>query len=195
LFTIIVCAELRKQFGIPVDRLKYVQDFMLQEGADHLAAAVDLMSSFGVGVWLCTDFDQTFILDSELEFDDLWRVGYFSAHQTTSFVFLNVWPIVNALLGCLKDPIHFEAHGAGYVAVRGMRDLLAVRSDTEREILDMIRSGDYESVEVTNRDGEVHTIKSTKRIEPGTNLKAALAAAEYQNLSISQRGGKVSTIT
>ena len=42
-FVILVCAELRKNLGIPLESIKYVQEFMLQEKANHFDAAVWLM--------------------------------------------------------------------------------------------------------------------------------------------------------
>src|SRR5437867_6865558 len=76
LFVIMVCAELRKRFGIPLEQIKFVHDFMRKDGADHLRAAFKLMN-LGLSVYLLTDFKETFVLDSDLEFEDLMSYGYF----------------------------------------------------------------------------------------------------------------------
>jgi hypothetical protein len=109
-----VCTEIRRQYGTPVRQLKWVQNFMLKEGANHFEAAVKLMDLLGVGVWLCTDLEETFVLDSELEIIDMWEHGYFGAGCEKAFVFLPINPLVNRLLSCLKEPIELEAHGKGY---------------------------------------------------------------------------------
>ena len=35
LFTLIVCAEIRRLYGIPLEKIRYVRDFMSQEGANR----------------------------------------------------------------------------------------------------------------------------------------------------------------
>ena len=55
-FAVAVLCELRKRFGVPLEKLTYVREFMLQPGADHLRAATRLMNQPGMGVCLLTDF-------------------------------------------------------------------------------------------------------------------------------------------
>ena len=62
MFVLVVCAELRSKFGVSVERVKHVQKFMLQDGADHFAAAIRLMGVLGVALWLLTDFEGTFVM-------------------------------------------------------------------------------------------------------------------------------------
>ena len=47
-----VCSEFRRTLGIPVERLKFVKEFMTQDGANHLSAAINLMGFLDVGVWI-----------------------------------------------------------------------------------------------------------------------------------------------
>ena len=103
IFALMVCAEFRKRFGIPVERLGFVQQFMFQDDADHLQAAVELMALLGVGVWIVTDFEDTFIMDSELEFTDLIALGWVRGEGSKAFVWLKVNPIVNRILACRKE--------------------------------------------------------------------------------------------
>ena len=53
-FTIMVLREIRDRFGVPAASLAWVRKFMLQQNADHFAAAVRLMS-YGMTVFLLTD--------------------------------------------------------------------------------------------------------------------------------------------
>ena len=54
-----VCNEIRKRFGVPVERLTFVRNFMLQPKADHFREAAELMATLGVGVYLLTDLEDT----------------------------------------------------------------------------------------------------------------------------------------
>ena len=54
---------------------------MMQEGADHLAAAIRLMAH-GLHVFLLTDLKETFVMDSDLEFRDYMELGYFRVEET-----------------------------------------------------------------------------------------------------------------
>jgi len=193
LFALAVCAEIRRQFGTPVERLKWVQEFMLQEKANHLEAAIDLMTTLGVGVWLLTDFEQTFIMDSELEFTDLWQYGYFGPKREKSFVLLPIDTLVNRLLACLKKPIHLEAHGRGYEIMGSARAMDRVRSPEELLVLEKIRSGEFTRVEVETLDGEIATIRTTSRPDPGTRFEALLDKP-YQSLKLTTKDGKIVSI-
>ena len=43
LFVILVLAEIRNQFGVSIEKLAWLQKFMLQDGANHFLAAVEMM--------------------------------------------------------------------------------------------------------------------------------------------------------
>ncbi len=87
-----VCAEIRRKFGTPVERIKFVQDFMLEEGADHLAAAIKMNSSLGCAVWVMTDFEERFEMAPEMDFEDLWSHGFFGVDNESAFAFVNFTP-------------------------------------------------------------------------------------------------------
>jgi len=192
-FVLAVCAELRRQFGIPVERLKFVQDFMLQEGANHFEAAIRLIEVLGVGVWLLTDFETTFVLDSELEFTDLWHYRFFDASREKGFVLLPINPLVNKLLACLKEPIQLEAHGRCHEIMESVRKMQQVRSQEELLVLEKIRSRDFTRVEVESPDGHVNTIRTTSRPDPKTKLEKLLDEP-YQRVTLVTKGGKVVSI-
>lgn len=194
LFVLMICAELRRSFGVPVERLKYVQDFMLQDGADHLGVAIEMMSSLGLGVWLLTDFEKTFIMDSELEFADLWSHGFFGGDREHAFALLKLNPLVNRLLSCLKDPIRLEAHGRGYEISKAAYLYGRTRTPEEAEVLEIIRSGDFERVEVTAPDGKVETIRTTARPGAAARLEDLLTEHEYQTLTVVKKDGQVRNV-
>lgn len=192
-FALTVCAELRSRFGVSVERLKFVQQFMLQDGADHLTAAVDLMNTLGVGVWLMTDFESVFDMDSELAFADYWKRGYFGG-PIPAFAFLKLNPVVNRILATLPDPVHLPDHGAGYDMVRALRQQFGVRSAEEFTALDMIRSGDFDKIEIVLKDGTIDRIKTTSHPDVKVRVAELLQQHKYQKITITQREGQVMTI-
>lgn len=193
LFALAICAEIRREFGTPVERLKWMQNFMLQKGANHLEAAIQMMGSLGVGVWLLTDFERTFVMDSELEFADLWNHGYFGPNREKPFVLLPIDTLVNRLLACLKEPIQMEAHGRGYELMRSARAMAQVRTPEEHLVLEKIRSREFTRVEVEMPNGEIETVRTTSRPDPGTRIEALLDTP-YQSLRLTTKDGKVVSI-
>ena len=191
IFALMVCAEFRRTLGVPVERLKYVKEFMTSDGADHLSAAIQLMDVLGVGIWVMTDFKDTFIMDSELEFHDLWRFGHFGADNESTLAFVNVTPLVNKLLGALKDPIELKAHGRGYEILRSLDEMKPTLSTEERLVLDLIRGGEVSKVEVVLRSGDVETIRTTARLEAVADLNQILNGEPYQRLTVSKKDGTV----
>lgn len=190
IFALMVCAEIRRQYGTPVERLKWVQQFMLTEGANHFKVATELMASLGVGVWLCTDLDQTFIMDSELEFADLWNVGYFGASHKKAFVFLPMNPLVNQLLSIMKVPIELTAHGRGYEIMSAVEAVSRARSPEEMLVLKLIRSDAVDTVEVVSPTGEVAFTRATATQDPAADIMRLLDEP-YQRLTVVKKDGKV----
>ena len=88
LFALMICNEIRRLYGTPVERLRFVRFFMMQEGADHLAAAIRLMAE-GFHVFLLTDLKETFVMDSDLEFRDYMELGYFRVEETRPYLFFD----------------------------------------------------------------------------------------------------------
>ncbi len=194
IFILMVCSEIRRQYGTPVERLKWLQDFMLQDGAHHFRVAVEMMATLGVGVWLLTDFEDTFIMDSELEFADLWEMGFFGAASEKGYVLVPLNALVNRLLSCLKEPVELEAHGRGHEIMQQVRAMHQLLSREEAMVLEAVRSKDFESVTVELVDGEVEIIRTTSRQDPATQLRDLLVEP-YQTLTLTKVGGTTVQIT
>ncbi len=190
IFALMVCTEIRRQYGTPVEKLKWVQQFMLKEGANHFEAAVRIMSLLGVGVWLCTDLEETFILDSELEFTMLWQDHHFGASRERAFLFVPVNPLVNRLLACLKEPVELEAHGLGYRVMRSVESMQSARTPEEILVLDLIRKEEVDKVEVVSPGGHVETIRTTTRHDSAADI-LHLLNEPYQRLTVVKKDGNV----
>ena len=189
IFALMVSTEIRRQYGTPVEQLKWVQQTMLEKDANHFEAAVELMSFLGIGVWLCTDLQETFVVDSELEFTDMWRLGIFSASRERALVFLPLNPLVNRLLSCLKDPVELPTHGRGYQ----IRDLIEAaqraRSPEEQLVLDLIRNEEVDTVSVRSPGGKVEVVRAIRRHSPADDIRQLLDEP-YQSLTVKKRDGR-----
>ena len=194
IFALMVIHEIRKKFGIPVNRLRWVQEFMLQDGANHYQAAARLMVIFGMGVWLITDCEETFIMDSEMELIDLTNHGYFGGDEEKAYIMVKLNPLVNRLLSCLKDPIHLPAHGKGYEILHAMREDFGVRNASEQRVLQIARDGDYRKIEIKLDNGEIRTIRATASRPKDVRLEDLLGEHEFQRIVVTKRDGEVVTI-
>jgi len=194
LFVLMVCAEIRRKFGVPVSRLRYVREVMEREGANHLLAAAGLMLSHGLGVWLLTDLERTFIMDSELGFIDLMNMGAFGGNQENAYVFVKVNPLVNQLLEKIPSIGQLEAHGRGYEILRELRDQATPKSRAEAFVLEMIRSPDVNRVEITLGNGEIKTLKTSTNHDVTEQLVSLLEEEEYQRLTVIQKAGHIVSI-
>lgn len=194
IFTLMVMNEVHARFGIPLKRLDFVRDCMNQPGADHLKAAAELMGLLGVGVWLVTDLEETFFVDSEIEIRKLMKLRYFGEHSQPAYLFVKLNPLVNRYLAALPEPTHLPFHGFGYELEREVAKRFKVKDIGEAKVLDAIRSGDFEKIEVRMEDGEVQTIRRTTRPHSSTRLGQLLEAHDFQNLTVTMRDGRVATI-
>lgn len=187
-FAILVCAEIRRRFGMPVERLKWVQDFMLQDGADHLRVAMEMIGGLGLGVWIMTDCRKTFLMDSELEFSGMWRSGYFGPHERdgAGFVLLNVDRLVQLMVTQLGlPPLNRPEVGAGLMKAQNMRP-------DEFNAIQMIRNGDYESVEVVTRDGTIALTRAkSTRPDLAAAMESVLDEDDFETITVTKKDGKV----
>jgi DNA-binding transcriptional MerR regulator len=192
IFAIMVCSELRRQFGVPVESLRSVRSFMLQEGADHLTAAIRIMCR-GIAVVLMTDLKETFVMDSDLEIEDLLRLGEFRHDGSQGYLLVKLNPLVNRLLACRKEPVRPSMHDEVYRAVRNARGELGIRSQEEFEVLRLLRSGDYRKVTVHLTDGKILRADTEAGVSAGeqARLRKVLEGDRFQTVTVTLHDGKI----
>lgn len=91
--------------------------------------------------------------------------------------------------------MQLKAHGRGYEIRRSALQRYSVRSTAEAEVLAMIRSGDFASIEVVGSKGEVRTIKGTKTLPGDSDIQGLLDGGDFQTLNITKRNGEVSHVS
>ena len=194
LFILMVCAEIRRLYGVPVEKTRYIRNFMAKQDANHFAAAVQMMN-MGLHVFLLTDFAKTFIMDSDLEFLDLMHHGYFRAERTTPFIFLRLNEIVNRLLGLMKDPIELKPNKTVYDS-HFLMHAISVHTQPEMDLLRAVRSGKFDRIEIRVQDGLIRYIDTEGDVasedvesrDDAVNLKHR---NEYETLLVNRRDGKI----
>jgi hypothetical protein len=193
IFAIMVCREIRSRFGTSLESLRWVQNFMLQDGADHLHAALDIMR-FGFAVFILTDLKKTFVMDSDIEFDDLFHYGYLRGSEDQAYVFIQVNHLVNRLLACLKTPVALRIHDRNYEVVRQARAEIIAHSAQEIAVIRAIRHGEYRRVILTKKNDEDMVLEVEQELPASETAKADVTALlnehEYQTVTVSRAGGK-----
>jgi DNA-binding transcriptional MerR regulator len=189
-FMMKVCKEIRDRFGVPVEKLKYVSDFMLQSGADHFSTAVQIIAILGCAMWVITDFDSVFFMDSELDILDLAEHGYFGGDAKAGLVMVKVNPLVNEILAAQKAPVVLPLHGKGKSMIEKATKSLLDLSIEEQKVIALARSPEVKSIEVVLRGGKIQQIKETKDLDIA-NLFEVMSSDDFQTLQITLRDGNI----
>jgi DNA-binding transcriptional MerR regulator len=146
-FVILVCAELRKQFGVPIEKLAWLQKFMLQDGADHFSAALEMMK-YGLAVLIFTDLSHEFEMDADYAIGGAIDMGSCRYEKSQSHVLILVNPIINKMLLALKNPMRLEITEKIYDAVSDVRAAMTVRDTAELEVLKLMRQTNVSKISV-----------------------------------------------
>jgi hypothetical protein len=196
LFVLLVCTELRNKFGVPLESLSWLQKCMMQEGANHFAAAVDLMRQ-GFSVLLLTDLKETFDMGTDLDISALLYAGITRHEEPEAFVLLKVNPLVNKLLGVLKEPSELKIRDSVYELIHGVHAELRLKNAEEIGILRLIRSGKYSKVVIKFADGRV--VRTDAESEHGVLSSEALVALlreePFQSVTVTKQDGKTVRVT
>jgi DNA-binding transcriptional MerR regulator len=189
-FVILVCAEMRKQFGVPIEKLAWLQKFMLQDGADHFSAALEMMK-YGLAVLIFTDLSHEFEMDADYAIGGAIDMGSCRHEKSQSHVLILVNPIINKMLLALKNPMRLEITEKIYDAVSDLRASMTVRDTVELELLKLMRQSDVSKINITQTDGKEVVLEIDENTEgDGTirNDQISIAVHEKDDVApISRR--------
>jgi hypothetical protein len=170
-FVILVCAEIRKQFGVPIEKLAWLQRFMLQDGANHFVAAVEKMRH-GMAVLILTDLSQQFDMDSDFAIGDLLRLGYCRYDDDQSYVLLLVNPIINKMLAALKNPTRLAISDKTYDALSAAEAATRVRDTAELAVLETMRQPNTSEFTVVQLSDEEILLEIAMKAESDNSLRS-----------------------
>jgi len=197
LFVILICAEIRRRFGTPLESLTYVQSIMLQEGANHFAAAVEIMATFHMPVFLLTDLKSTFIMDHPFELADLLEFGLGAGQAEANYLLLKVNPLVNKLLSCRTEPFEIEENRDGYNILIQARYSHHAKNPEEAQILDLIRDQSFSRIEVFSKNGDLIKAYAERDLESKNydEILVLLDKHNYQSITVTTHEGKTARLT
>lgn len=194
-FALMVCSAIRQRFGVPMEKVKFVHDFMHRDDADHLRAAVSMMN-LGLTVYLLTDFGETFIMNSDLEFLDLMTHGFFRADCPQGYVFLRINDIVNRLLGALKEPVELRPSDAVYGQLAEAHASWTACTPAEMNLLRLVRERQHDQLTIRLKDGQIIRIETEGDVAPNEVHHVGDAVGvnqteEFETVTLHRRGGNV----
>ena len=195
LFCLMICTEIRTSFGVPLESLTYIQSVMFEKGANHLKFTISRMKK-GLAIWLLTDLKGTFILDTDLEFEDLLHAGIFRSERSQNYIFIKLNPIVNKLLQ-LKNLSPIKTHSGLYDAYDNADKQMLATNPSESELLLMSRDKGIHEITVHLKNGKIERLESKEDLSEEIKQKVAnampnlLKKSKYQTITIAVNDGKV----
>lgn len=159
-----VASELRSHYGIPVEKLQFVLDFMTKDdGRDHFVAAVQIMQR-GLQVLLLTDLQKTFLMDSDLELEDMFQAGFLRAAGQGNYVLLNLNLIVNRLLGAGATPVKLKSSRTPYTDLAKIRQSYTACTKAEMKVLDLLRQPTSKKLTIHLDEGKMKRLEVERDI-------------------------------
>jgi hypothetical protein len=195
IFVLMICTEIRKRFGTSLDSLAWIQKCMLQDPAkvDHLRAAIAIMER-GMAVFLFSDLRETFVMESDVAFESMFRAGMMRGSEDQGFIFVQLNHIVNRLLQCLEPPVALRLHNKFYGAIAQAKAETTARDEAERTVLCAIRDRDYQRVVVTKKNGDDIILKMQQELSEkesaNAHIDSLLAQHDFQTITVSRVAGK-----
>ena len=195
-FVLMVCKEIRDKFGVPLEKLSFIKSVMLVSDANIAQDAVDLMNNFGMTIYLLTDLKETFIMDTDAEIEDLFRMGMFRGSDEQGYLLIKINPLINKLLS-FKGVGPIDTSDEVYDLMRKTKQQATANNRQEQKVLKLIREKKYKQVTIHLKDGEIirasteEELSEKKRDKPDKELLAIIKDQEYQSISLKVHDGKI----
>ena len=195
-FVLMVCKEIRDKFGVPLEKLSFIKSVMLKSEANDAQDAVDLMNNFGMTIYLLTDLKETFIMDTDAEIEDLFRMGMFRGSDEQGYLLIKINPLINKLLS-FKGVGPIDTSDEVYDLMRKTKQQATANNRQEQKVLKLIREKKYKQVTIHLKDGEIirasteEELSEKKRDKPDKELLAIIKDQEYQSISLKVHDGKI----
>ncbi len=196
LFVLMVCKEIRDKFGVPLEKLSFIKSVMLKSEANDAQDAVDLMNNYGMTIYLLTDLKETFIMDTDAEIEDLFRMGMFRGSDEQGYLLIKINPLINKLLS-FKGVGPIDTSDEVYDLMRKTKQQATANNRQEQKVLKLIREKKYKQVTIHLKDGEIirasteEELSEKKRDKPDKELLAIIKDQEYQSISLKVHDGKI----
>jgi len=170
-----------RRFGYPNEKIKKAYDKLSEDGRIPVAKQFffnyySTLVLFDIPVYVVVfeDGDIDFGTFQELKFTT--RMGHLKNHIQ---IFLN--PLILKFLK-LKEPYNPD------------RLKLSSLSKDENQVIDNLRSGNYESVKIKMKDGKINLIESEELVNSKNKIIDLLKEGNFQDIELKQRDGNIVSI-
>jgi hypothetical protein len=190
MFVILINCAFREGFGVPLERLNWLRDFMLQKGADHFRYVYDRAARSRMTTFLVTDLKEIFFIGTDLDVAENFELGYFrDAEESASLFILKLNPILQQILDMAGEQLP-DVRQNGYEVYWKGRKLYTAQTLEEVSILSLTRMKGIQSFRIEFRDDAPHRAVVETDEEPNADLLALLNDAPFQKVTVTQSNGK-----
>ncbi len=171
-----------RNLGFANERIKPVRKFLFEntttegKSISKLEYSAVQVLAFAKALYLITDVAGNIYLADDYEYVKLLQEG-----AVTNHIVLSLNQVVKENIAVLFSEPNFNA--------------FAGLNKDEIQVMLILRSESYQSVQVTKKNGEIDMIEGTERISEKDRIIDILKQHEYQNIEIKQANGKVVLIS
>ncbi len=171
-----------RNLGFANERIKLVRKFLFEnttiegKSISRLEYSAVQVLAFAKALYLITDVAGNIYLADDYEYVKLLQEG-----KVTNQIVLSFNQVVKENISVLFSEPNFNA--------------FAGLNKDEIQVMLILRSESYQSVQVTKKNGEIDMIEGTERISEKDRIIDILKQHEYQNIEIKQANGKVVLIS
>jgi hypothetical protein len=171
-----------RNLGFANERIKPVRKFLFEnttiegKSISKLEYSAVQVLAFAKALYLITDVAGNIYLADDYEYVKLLQEG-----KVTNHIVLSLNQVVKENIAVLFSEPNFNA--------------FAGLNKDEIQVMLILRSESYQSVQVTKKNGEIDMIEGTERISEKDRIIDILKQHEYQNIEIKQANGKVVLIS
>ena len=199
-FVMALCKSLRESFGVPLEKLSFVRKFMLQEKANHFRYSLEMIRDYGLNIYLLTDLKKTFIMDTDLEMEDLFNLGFFRCDDSQNFILMKVNPLVNQILA-MKNIPPLKTSDVVYKQYRAFEMSKMTLSEQEKEALKLIRNKDFKKITLHTQKGSIIQADTEEELDAKEwdkkrkEINKLIDSHSYQSLMIQTHDDKIVRIS
>lgn len=172
--------ELRN-FGYPIDKLRTLKKY-LEKGRPKVRASMPILEFCILSVikqkekmLLLIFADGKALVIPYEEFKNYSNESRFQNH---------IYIEINELVQSMLPKIDLSPHVSLEQQV----------TDKEKQLLDFVRTGKYESIEITFKNNKIEKLEGVERLNASTRMQTILRKNQYQEIKLIQKGGKIVSI-
>ena len=193
-FILLICKEIKDRFGVSLENLKTLKEYLLQDNHNYLNETIQLITDGGLTVCLVTDLKEIFVVDNDWEISAFIRSGLLRNEHAQDIIILRLNPLVNTILKTLNLP-PLDNKKEIYDVLASMSLKRAAQTEPEFHLLELVRSKNFKSVIVHLNDGRIIQTDATEELgKNGGEEKEILRIIKekkFQSIVIDLNDGKV----